>query len=172
MSKSKKFVFIALFVVLMAVALVLGKWYQMTTRSTIDPQSGIYGMSDLEIWIDINRRLPDPMRKWGCETLMAREKAVTGSASLRAPYGCAANFGQGPATSAYDSVVSAYRQQGTAELGADKGAVMTSCMDKRLAEAATPEQIAAMNGGDQEAMRKLSAIVSDTARACRAEAMK
>ena len=35
-----------------------------------------------EIWIDLNSRLPEPMRAWSCHTVFARVSAGI------APYGC------------------------------------------------------------------------------------
>ena len=60
------------------VGLVGGKWYYTAAMEKIDPQQGVYGMDGLEIWIDLNARMPTALRAWGCETLRAREREVLG----------------------------------------------------------------------------------------------
>jgi hypothetical protein len=68
-------------VVLMAVvvAAVLGVyWYGYVTNSESPYQ---------EIGIELNSRMPDPIRKWGCDKLQAK------FAGALPPYGCATGDG-------------------------------------------------------------------------------
>lgn len=69
-------------VVLMAVvvaAVLGGYWYSYVTNSESPYQ---------EIGIELNSRMPDPIRKWGCDKLH-----VTFAGALP-PYGCATGDGR------------------------------------------------------------------------------
>ena len=71
-----------------AVAGVIGgKWYYTAALETIDPQQGIYGMAGLELWIDLNARMPGFARDWGCQTLRSG-KRLPSAAEQPCPHSC------------------------------------------------------------------------------------
>lgn len=144
MTKLKK---ILLFIIVMALGTVgmMGwKWYKVTTVATIDPQRGVYGMDDMEIWIDINVRLPAPMRKWACQTLRNREKVVLGGQNTMAPYGCSADFNPSKTYDTADAVIEGHLRNTeylAGKKGADAGqtAAAKACVADALKAGATPE---------------------------------
>ena len=148
-------------------AAIGGKWYYTAAQEQIDPQEGIYGMSGLEVWIDLNARMPDFAREWGCTTLRAREKVVLGGQNSLPPYSCQPGFGTLPDSSTYDTIVTANLTQVTSGLDAAKAATIRACFDARMAAAVTPEEIAAVNEDPASAsMQKVVLAISDAARAC------
>lgn len=156
--------------VIAAVGLVGGKWYHTAAMEPIDPQQGIYGMAGLEIWIDLNARMPGPLRDWGCTTLRDRERAALGGQNTLPPYSCQPGFGTLPDSSAYDSIVTANLAQVTAGLDAAAADALRACFDSRMASAVTPEEIAAANAdAASPEMQKVVLAVSEAARACKAQ---
>lgn len=152
------------------VGLVGGKWYYTAAMESIDPQQGIYGMAGLEIWIDLNARMPGPLRDWGCTTLRDREKAALGGRNSLPPYSCQAGFGTLPDSSVYDSIVTANLSQVTAGLDEIKATALRTCFDSRMASALTPEEIDAANAdAASPEMQKVVLAVSEAARACAAQ---
>lgn len=79
-------------VVLAAAGYVGWTWYSFAAVTPIDPQRGIYGTDGLELWIDLNAMMPGPARRWGCETLRAREREALGGQNSLPPYGCQEGF--------------------------------------------------------------------------------
>ena len=152
------------------VGLVGGKWYHTAAIETIDPQEGIYGMAGLEIWIDLNARMPTALRTWGCETLRAREREALGGQNSLPPYSCQPGFGMTDDRTAYQTAVEANLAQAVAGLDAAKADALRTCFESRMAAAVTPEEIAAMNDFDQSVMSKVIMAVSESIRACKAEA--
>lgn len=158
----------ALMVVAVAGA-VLGKWYHTAALEPIDPKRGVYGMDGLELWIDLNARMPDAMRLWGCETLRAREREVSGGQNSLPPYGCQPGFGEMEEKTAYQATVDANLAQVVDGLDAAKAEALKSCFEAKMAGSVTPEDIQGMNDFDQAVMSKVILAVSENARACKAE---
>lgn len=151
------------------VGLVGGKWYHTAAIETIDPQEGIYGMAGLEIWIDLNARMPTALRTWGCETLRAREREALGGQNSLPPYSCQPGFGEMEDKTAYQSAADANLAQAVAGLDAAKAAAVKSCFEAKMAARISPEEVQAMNDFDQSVMSKVILAVNETARACKAE---
>lgn len=151
------------------VGLVGGKWYYTAAMEKIDPQQGVYGMDGLEIWIDLNARMPAALRAWGCETLRAREREVLGGQNSLPPYSCQPGFGQMEDKTAYQSAADANLAQAVAGLDAAKAAAVKACFEAKMAAAVTPEEIQGMNDFDQAVMSKVVIAISDNARACKVE---
>ncbi len=59
---------------------------------TIDPKRGIYGNKTLEIRIDINARMPAPLRQWACDKMRERERAALNGQNTMAPFSCQKGF--------------------------------------------------------------------------------
>ena len=152
------------------VGLVAGKWYHTAALEPVDPAEGVYGMAGLEIWIDINARMPGFARTWGCETLRAREREALGGQNSLPPYSCQPGFGMTDDRTAYQTAVEANLAQAVAGLDAAKADALRTCFESRMAAAVTPEEIAAMNDFDQSVMSKVIMAVSESIRACKAEA--
>lgn len=152
------------------VGLVVGKWYHTAALEPIDPQRGIYGMDGLEIWIDLNARMPAFAREWGCTTLRQREKAALDGANSLPPYSCQPGFGSLPDSTTYDSVVNANLAQATAGLDPAAAEALRTCFDARLAASVTPEMIAAVNADPaSDSMSPFVLAVSQAARDCKAQ---
>lgn len=150
------------------VGLVVGKWYHTAALEPIDPQRGIYGMDGLEIWIDLNARMPAFARDWGCTTLRSREKVALGGANSLPPYSCQPGFGSLPDSTTYDSVVNANLGQATAGLDPAAAEALRTCFDARLAASVTPEMIAAVNADPaSDSMSPFVVAVSQAARDCK-----
>jgi hypothetical protein len=150
--------------------LVVGKWSYTAAIEPIDPQRGIYGMDGLEIWIDINARMPAFAREWGCDTLRGREKAAFGGQNSLAPYGCQPGFGTMEDKTAYQAAAVANLAQAINGLDATKAAAVTACFETKMAAAITPEEVQGMNDFDQAVMSKVIIAISETAQTCKAEA--
>ena len=150
-------------------ALIVGKWYNTAAREPIDPQRGVYGMQGLEIWIDLNARMPAPLREWGCKTLREREKAVLGGQNTLPPYSCQPGFGTLPDKTAYQAAADANLAQAAQGLDATQTAALTACFETKMAEAITPDEVQAMNDYDQTVMSKVVIAINQTARTCKAE---
>ena len=155
--------------VIAVVGLVGGKWYHTAAMEPIDPQQGVYGMKGLEIWIDLNARMPGPLRDWGCTTLRDREKAALGGRNTLPPYSCQPGFAAMEDKTAYQSMVDANLAQALNGLDADKADAVKACFDARMAATVTSAEIQAMNDYDQAVMSKVVLAVSESARACKSE---
>lgn len=173
MGKFGKVIGLAALVVVAAGAALGGKWYHTTTMETIDPARGIYGMDGLEIWIDLNARMPDFARVWACDTLLKREaEAMGGVQSLRKPYGCDANFaaqrGQAP-MAIVDTVIQSNIRAAIAQVPDATAAQQDefgSCVKSAVATALSPERQAAANGGDTAAMGEAVTAANAAAGSC------
>ena len=66
MSRVVKFGLIAALAGVAVFAMVFGKWYHFTTASSFTQNEGVYADPGLEIWIDLNARMPDRLRLWAC----------------------------------------------------------------------------------------------------------
>lgn len=168
MASIGKIVLIGALAVVALVGLIGAKWYYTSASGPIHPERGVYGMDGMEIWIDINARMPAFAREWGCKTLRDREKAVLGWNSLP-PYSCQPGFGEMADVSAYQSAVDANLAQAVNGLDTAKAEVVKSCFEAKMAAAVTPEEIQAMNDFDQAVMSKMVIAINQTARACKAE---
>lgn len=150
------------------VGLVGGKWYYTAALEPIDPQEGVYGMAGLEIWIDLNARMPGFARDWGCKTLRDREKAALGWNSLP-PYSCQPGFGEMEDRTAYQSAADANLAQAVTGLDAAKAEAVKACFEAKMAEAVTPAEMQGMNDFDEAVMTKVVTAISNSARDCKAE---
>jgi hypothetical protein len=163
-----KIVGIAVLAGVALVGLVGAKWYQTAALEPIDPQRGIYGMDGLEIWIDINARMPAFARDWGCNTLRERERAALGGQNSLPPYSCQPGFGTMPDVSTFETVVNANLGQVTAELDAARITAIRACFDTRLAAEVTQDDIDAVNDdAASPAMSRVVIAVNEAARACK-----
>lgn len=155
--------------VVAAVGVVGGKWYYTAALEKIDPKEGIYGMDGLEIWIDINARMPGPLRTWGCDTLRAREREVLNGQNSLPPHSCQPGFGEMADKTAYQSTVDANLAQAVAGLDAAKAEAVKACFEAKMATAVSPAEVQGMNEFDQAVMSKVVLAISDSARACKDE---
>ena len=151
------------------VGLVGGKWYHTAAIEAIDPQEGVYGMEGLEIWIDLNARMPAALRAWGCDTLRAREREVLGGQNSLPPYSCQPGFGEMEDKTAYQSAADANLAQAVAGLDAAKATAVKACFEAKMAAAVTPAEVQGMNDFDQTVMSKVVIAINTSARACKAE---
>ena len=178
MNRIRKITGMAVLVCLIFVGLMIGGWYRITTASTIHPTRGIYGMEgieSLEIWIEINRYMPNAARQWACDTLLARETAVTKMTRPEnaVPYSCQHDFGTRAATGTpYDTIVDGNLRQFKEGLSPEQEAALKTCFEAKMAASVTPEQIAATNDSDIPAMKAVVGAASISARECRAEVAK
>ena len=173
MSKVKRLLAVVAVGALALAGVVLGKWYYTTAMEPIDPKRGVYGMDGLEIWIDLNARMPDFARVWACDTLLAREAEALGGkpAAIRNPHSCQADFGKVPVGQPYDQVVEANLRQATEGLDAAKADAVRSCFASRIATVLSAEEIAGYNADVAgPASSKVVIGVNSAARDCRAEA--
>jgi len=74
----KRLLFVLLVAAVAGVATIGGRWWIYVTN-TSDPLD--------EVGIELNSRMPEPLRKWGCAQLKANFHAQL------PPYGCAATGG-------------------------------------------------------------------------------
>ncbi len=169
MASVRKIVGFTLIGVVVAGTTVVGKWYHTAAIEAIHPQRGVYGMDGMEIWIDINARMPTFAREWGCATLRAREKAVLGGNSLP-PYSCQEGFGAMEDRTAYQTAIDANLAQMVQGMDAAAATALKACFDAKMAAAITPEEIQGMNDHEQAVMSKVVVAISQNARACKDEA--
>ncbi len=160
---------IAVACVIAFIGLVGAKWYHTAAIEEIGPQQGVYGMAGLEVWIDINARMPSALRIWGCDTLRAREREALGGQNSLPPYSCQPNFGEVDDRTAYQTTVDANLNQALTGLDETRATALRVCFDAKMAAAVTPEEIQAMNDFDQAVMSKVVIAVSQTVRACKAD---
>ncbi|WP_151717266.1 hypothetical protein [Gemmobacter serpentinus] len=161
-------------VAVVAVAGVVGgKWYHTTAIEPVDPKRGVYGMEGLEIWIDLNTRMPDFARVWACDTLLKREtEAMGGNNSLRKPYGCSDDFAAMrdlPPMSTVDTVREANIAAALAQVPnatADQKQQFSACVTAAVAQGVTAEDQAKANAGDDAAMTALITAANGAAGEC------
>ena len=168
MASIRKTVQIGVLAVVAFVGLIGAKWYYTAASEPIHPERGVYGMDGMEIWIDINARMPTFAREWGCKTLRDREKAVLGWNSLP-PYSCQPGFGEMEDRTAYQTAADANLAQALNGLDAAKAEAVKACFEAKMAAAVTPEEIQGMNDFDQMVMTKVVTAINQNARACKAE---
>jgi hypothetical protein len=150
------------------VGLVGAKWYYTAASEPIHPERGVYGMDGMEIWIDINARMPSFARDWGCKTLRDREKEVLGWNSLP-PYSCQPGFGEMEDRTAYQTAADANLAQAVNGLEAAMADAVKACFEAKMAASITLDEIQAMNQFDQVVMTKVVTVINQNARACKAE---
>lgn len=145
----------------LGVALMIGaKWYHTTTAEPIDPRRGLFGMAGLEVWIDLNARMPDFARLWACETLLAREAAVVGGGRVMPlPHSCQPDFKARQAMRAAlsDTLVQVNLDQALARAPAATAAqraAFEGCFRAAFAKAMPASRLAEANAGDTDAMRE------------------
>lgn len=156
-------------VVVAFVGLVGAKWYHTAALEAIDPQEGVYGMAGLEIWIDLNARMPSALRTWGCDTLRAREREALGGQNSLPPYSCQPGFGEMEDVSAYQSAADANLAQAVSGLDAAKAEAVKACFEAKMAAVVTPADVQGMNDFDQTVMSKVVTAINQTARTCKTE---
>jgi hypothetical protein len=155
MSLIRKTVFWVVTIALLTGIYAVQDWYRFAKYGEIDPQRGVYGNDHLEVWIDINARMPAPLRKWACKTLLDRETEVTGGVG-RAPYGCDADFdpnAKGQAMSAAlldahlnNATVLATSRNATPE----QLAAVKACMQTDFTAKVSPEQLALLDASSPD----------------------
>ena len=163
----------AALIVIAAGAAVGGKWYHVTAMEPIDAKRGVYGMEGLEIWIDLNARMPDFARVWACDTLLKREaEAMGGANSLRKPYSCSDDFAaqraQAPqpmVDTVIDSNVQAALAQAPAATEAQK-ATFGTCVKAAFAAAVPADRQQAANDNDSTALQEVVLAANAAARDC------
>jgi hypothetical protein len=171
----KKLALYGVIIAAITLVYVLQDWYRFAKHSEIDPQRGIFGNSHLEVWIDINARMPSPMRQWACKTLLDRQEAAMGRPGAE-PYGCTANFDEMSAMTVSDGLMQSflaaaeYDAQQRGGTPAQVEAVKT-CMQTDFIAKVTPEQIAGMNADemDNALMTEVSAAAGAAMQACLAQ---
>ncbi|MGL4237506.1 hypothetical protein [Tabrizicola sp.] len=144
---------------------VLQDWYRFAKYSEIDPQRGIFGNSHLEVWIDINARMPSPMRKWACKTLLDREAAVIGGTG-RAPYGCEPDFDDPPATRFVNAFVNSAKVRAERAGTAEQATAVVNCMQTDFVAKLSAEQLEAITNNDAEVVGSLSEAAIAAGDAC------
>ena len=164
----RKIVLFVVFVVLGLVVVVGGKWYYTTAIETVDAERGVYGMGGLEMWIEINSRMPAAARTWACDTLMAREAEAIGARRADLfPHSCGPDFGTGTTGSNYDMLLKMNLDPVTAGADETKAAAISACVADRMASAVTPDEIAAVNDDlGSPAASKVTIALNESARAC------
>ncbi|MEO8531516.1 MAG: hypothetical protein ABI459_09845 [Deltaproteobacteria bacterium] len=157
--------------VVAVVAMVGGTWYKTTALEEIDPKGGLYSMAGLELWIDLNARMPTPLRVWACDTLLEREKIATGSTNrVRPPYGCQPDFGTVDTRSFYEVTVDANLAQVIAGTNETQSKAIKDCFGAKIATLISQDDIATANGDPaSDAMQRAILAISATASACKAE---
>ncbi|NJM82671.1 MAG: hypothetical protein HC844_09335 [Tabrizicola sp.] len=146
----KALVFVA-GVAVLTLVFIFQDWYRFAKYSEIDPKRGIFGNDHLEVWIDINARMPAPMRKWACKTLLEREAAVIGGTG-RAPYGCDPDFDPnavGPAMSEAligSMVTNSVRVAQSRNATAEQLEAIKACMQTEFVAKLPPELIEKVDG--------------------------
>lgn len=133
----------ALFVVYVGI-----DWYRFTTNGEFSPTRGAFGNPKMEIWIDVNARLPEPLRLWGCRTLMDRQQQVMGRPGPE-PWGCSADFGKLRDTRS-QLLVEKYAEQAAfmaVQRGATKeqGQGVLACVKAGMLEGLGSETLAALD---------------------------
>lgn len=164
MKKPIKYLLIACAAIVAFFAYMTLDWYRFATSAEIDPKRGVYGNDHLEIWIDINARMPEAMRLWACQTLREREKTVLGGQNTMPFYSCQPDFGKYASPSSQsESVINAmahsaiFRAEQKNATDEQKNKVRT-CMINALNAALTVEQKEALNADapDKDALLLLN----------------
>jgi hypothetical protein len=172
MSRPAKIIaMILLFVVLFA-GLILQKWYSFTTSSQITAEQGVYADDGLEVWIELNSRMPSSMRLWACKALLDREAAVRGGNSAVVPYSCDPDFEAQRNMLQSEGLMAAYigsaeqiaKGKGASEAQLDQ---VKACVATDFKAALTPGQTAAMDSElDSDTVVALSKISNAVTTAC------
>lgn len=159
-------VILVLAVIVLFVAYLGLDWYRFTTKGELSPTRGAFGNPKLEIWIDVNARLPDSMRLWGCRTLMARQTEIMGRPGPE-PWGCQKGFGAAPTMTRSQTLVQRYAEQ-AAFMATQRGASeeqargVLDCVKAGIIAEVGPEALAAL---DKEATSKTAIAINTAARA-------
>lgn len=178
MSKPVKYTLSAIAVVLLIIFYIVFDWYKFATSAEIDPKRGLYGNDHLEVWIDINARMPNGMRLWACKTIREREKAVLGGSNTIPFYSCQPDFGtlEQP-TSKADAIISAIAQ-GTLSVAAPSNPTETqsaqfiACIKDALTSGLSPELLDSLNADTpgMDALVALNAAGAAASKDCLAKA--
>lgn len=151
MKKPIKYLLITCAIIVFFFGYITLDWYRFATSGKIDPSRGVYGNKHLEVWIDINARMPNAMRQWACRTLREREKAVLGGQNTMPFYSCQADFGKyAAASSRSESIINSLAhgalfqadQKNATDEQKDK---VRTCMSAALNSALSADQKEALN---------------------------
>lgn len=165
MKKLRNAALFVLAVIVLFFAYVGLDWYHFTTKGEFSPTRGAFGNPKMEIWIDVNARLPEPMRLWGCRTLMARQAEIMGRSGPE-PWGCQKGFGSAPTMTRSQTLVQRYAEQ-AAYMATQRGASeeqargVLDCVKAGIIAEAGPEALAAL---DKEATSKTAIAINAAAR--------
>lgn len=157
-------IFVLLAIVLFVVYLGFD-WYRFATKGEFSPTRGAFGNPKMEIWIDVNARLPAPLRLWGCRTLMARQAEIMGRPGPE-PWGCQKGFGSAPTMTRSQALMQKYAEQ-AAFMATQRGASeeqargVLDCVKAGIIAEAGPDALAAL---DREATTKTALALNEAAR--------
>jgi hypothetical protein len=173
MGSVKKVVLWVVAIAALTLGYVVQDWYRFAKYAAIDPQRGIFGDDHLEVWIDINARMPAPMRRWACKTLLDREAEVLGGRGA-VPYGCDPGFDpNAPAAVMSAVMIESYLNNATVlaegrNATSEQTAAVKSCMQADFVAKVTPEQRAALDGAspDPATMSALGEVAMAASEGC------
>lgn len=160
------------------IGMIFFDWYRFATSGKIDPARGVYGNDHLEIWIDINARMPNGLRLWACKTLLDRQAEVMGGEGAMPPYSCQPDFQSysKPLTQA-EAIISGHAHQAAQLAGMQKGATQAqqdqimACVKADLPLAMTPEQVKSLEGElTGEVLMPINQLANTVREACLAKA--
>lgn len=181
MLKLRKYILILFVTVTGAAVLFIVDWFRFTMWGSIDPRRGVYGNPHLEIWIDINARMPGPARQWACRVLREREKQVLGGQNTLPFYSCQPDFGLYPTPAskaeailrsmAHGAVASAIRRGAATEA---QKPTLVACIASALDQRISAEQRTALNENKLNAdiLVPLNAVSHAASQDCLAKAAR
>lgn len=149
MSRTKKTVLLLILMPLLFVGMILHKWYDFATSSVITQQQGVFADDGMEVWIDINIRVPNKMRLWACKTLLDRASVVLGGEGAIPPYGCQPDYGTYGDLTQGEGLILTFTKSAEAE-ATRKGATASqldqvkACFAADFKASLTPKQSAAL----------------------------
>lgn len=152
MSKPIKYGALALVAVMFFIFYIVFDWYRFATAGAIDPRQGVYGNKHLEVWIDINARMPNAMRLWACRMLREREKAALGGQNTIPFHSCQPDFASHAAASSKSEAIVGAIARGASGVAKqrhatdEQNAQIAACVTDALNKAITPEQRASLDG--------------------------
>ncbi|MGL4323647.1 MAG: hypothetical protein ACRCTD_06350 [Beijerinckiaceae bacterium] len=152
MSKVKKIILILVMIVIGTGIMLVADWYRFTLWGSIDSRRGVYGNPHLEIWIDINARMPAPVRQWACRVLREREKQVLGGQNTLPFYSCQPDFGLYPTPASRAEAILRSMAHGATASAIRRGAAtegqkpaLVACIASALDQRISAEQRTALN---------------------------
>lgn len=178
MNKALKLVAMVAAVIVMFFGYMVFDWYRFATAGKIDPARGVYGNDHLEIWIDVNARMPNDWRLWACKTLLDRQAAVMGGEGAMPPYSCQPDFqSYSKPLTHIETIISGHAHQAAQLAGMQKGATQAqqdqimACVKAELPKALTPEQATSLEGElTGEVLMPINQLANTVREACLAKA--